>query len=124
MTSGRYHWLMCLVKETTPRLEIDGELLARSLTKADPTLAHHLLTTLGIPAGKIARGIGMRGAFVGRFRDPDDGEEGIRRMWDTWLSENDGQYHVSFHCFFSKVIEFRFAYSHSDGYDASCACAA
>ncbi len=86
---------MSLLQETTPQLEIDGELLARSLSKADSQLSHHLLTTLGIPAGKVIRGLGIRGAFVGKFRDLDDGEEAIRRVWDNWLCETDGMCFVT-----------------------------
>ncbi|KAF9024740.1 hypothetical protein BDZ89DRAFT_113006 [Hymenopellis radicata] len=91
-------WIFCCIMDGSLRayytragdLEIDGELLARSLGKADSQLSHHLLTTLGIPAGKVIRGLGIRGAFVGKFRDADDGEEGIRRVWDNWLCETDG----------------------------------
>ncbi|KIY70085.1 hypothetical protein CYLTODRAFT_202028 [Cylindrobasidium torrendii FP15055 ss-10] len=85
-------WIFCCVMDTHLRayysenaqnLEIDGELLARTLSKTDAALGHHLLTTLGIPAGTLARGIGLRGAFVGRLDD----EEAVRRIWDLWLCE-------------------------------------
>ncbi|KAK0201574.1 hypothetical protein DFS33DRAFT_1228657, partial [Desarmillaria ectypa] len=89
-------WIFCCVMDSSLRgyftadeqaLEIDGELFARALGKADGQLAHHLLTTLGIPAGKLIREAGVRKGFVGVIRDSDGDEEELRRVWDAWVCD-------------------------------------
>ncbi|PBK67318.1 hypothetical protein ARMSODRAFT_1086268 [Armillaria solidipes] len=89
-------WIFCCVMDSSLRgyftadeqaLEIDGELFARALGKADGQLAHHLLTTLGIPAGKLIREAGVRKGFIGVIRDSDGDEEELRRVWDVWVCD-------------------------------------
>lgn len=89
-------WIFCCVMDSSLRgyftadeqaLEVDGELFSRALGKADGQLAHHLLTTLGIPAGKLIREAGVRRGFVGVIRNSDGDEEELRRVWDTWLCD-------------------------------------
>ncbi|KAK0485306.1 hypothetical protein EDD18DRAFT_1083460 [Armillaria luteobubalina] len=89
-------WIFCCVMDSSLRgyftadeqaLAIDGELFARALGKADGQLAHHLLTTLGVPAGRLIREAGVRRGFVGAIRDSDGDEEELRRVWDVWMCE-------------------------------------
>ncbi|KAK0487211.1 hypothetical protein IW261DRAFT_1446485 [Armillaria novae-zelandiae] len=89
-------WIFCCVMDSSLRgyftadeqaLEIDGELFARALGKADGQLAQHLLTTLGIPAGRLIREAGVRKGFVGVIRDSDGDEEELRRVWDVWVCD-------------------------------------
>ncbi|KAK0222092.1 hypothetical protein IW262DRAFT_1271978 [Armillaria fumosa] len=89
-------WIFCCVMDSSLRgyfaadgqaLEIDGELFARALGKADGQLAHHLLTTLGVPAGRLICEAGVRRGFVGVIRDSDGDEEELRRVWDVWVCD-------------------------------------
>lgn len=89
-------WIFCCVMDSSLRgyftadeqaLEIDGELFARALGKADSQLARHLLVTLGITAGRLIREAGVRKGFVGVIRDSDGDEEEVRRVWDAWVCD-------------------------------------
>ncbi|SJL12079.1 uncharacterized protein ARMOST_15500 [Armillaria ostoyae] len=80
-------WISCCVMDSSLRgyftvdkqaLEIDGELFARALGKADGQLVHHLLTTLGIPAWRLIHEAGIRKGFVGVIWDSDGDEEELR----------------------------------------------